>query len=50
MNERYDLFLQEALRQVVLLLMQDDWVIFEYQSKYDNEYDNPIVKQIMAME
>lgn len=41
------------MRQAIILAMQDDWIVAEYYNideEGQNEYDNPIVKQIMAME
>ena len=46
---RIDLMVIEALMES----MQYDYIVIEYDNIDDegqNEYDNPIVKQIMAME
>ena len=50
---KYGLIAIEALRQALAESMMYDWIVFEYSNiddEYPNEYDNPIVQQIMAME
>ena len=50
---KYDLIRIEALRKALTESMMDDWIVFEYSNiddEYPNEYDNPIVRQIMEME
>jgi len=51
--KRYHPITREELRQMILTSMEDDWIVDQYSNlddEYPNEYDNPIVKQIMEME